>query len=103
MSRIDPVQRNALLATELCTTLNAPASELKRDDAAPVEPVKASNRSELLGDRRELKPLVDAETDRLVMQVVDKHTEEVIFQAPPEITLEMARDVRRQQKRHASR
>lgn len=100
MSQIDPVHRNPFPNTEVYTNLNEPAPALGNDEVSPVEPVKSINRSELLADRREIKPGVDAESDRLVMQVVDKDTQEVIFQAPPEITLRMARELREQQKRH---
>jgi uncharacterized FlaG/YvyC family protein len=98
MSNIDAVQRNPLLNTQLYAGLNEAAPAWKNEDVPKVDPVKSINQPVLLGDRREIKPGVDEETDRLVLQVVDKDTKEVIYQAPPEITLQMAREMRQRQK-----
>lgn len=96
MSNIGPVQRNPLLDVEFCAGLNEPAHALKSEYVPQVDPVKSINKTELLGDRREITPCVDAETDRLVLQVVDKDTREVVFQSPSEITLRLAREMRQQ-------
>ena len=82
MSKIDPAQRNPLLNAELYAGLNEPAAAMKDEGVTQVDPVKATNKSELLGDRREISPEVDAETNRLILQVVDKDTKEVVFQTP---------------------
>lgn len=102
MSQIDPVQRNPFPNAEIYTSLNEPAPALNANDVSPVEPIKSVNRTDLLADHREIQPGVDAESDRLVMQVVDKDTGEVVFQAPPEITLRMAREMRQEQKRRGA-
>jgi uncharacterized FlaG/YvyC family protein len=96
MSKIGPVQRNPLLNAEFYADLNEPAHALKSEDVPQVDPVKSINKTELLGDRREIQPGVDAETDRLVLQVVDKDTNEVVFQSPSEVTLRLAREMRQQ-------
>jgi hypothetical protein len=102
MSQIDPVHRNPFPNVATHTGLNGPAPAPGDDEVSAVEPVQSINPAELLAERREIRPEVDIESDRLIMQVVDKDTKEVVFQAPPEITLRMAREIRQQQKRRGS-
>lgn len=99
MSKIGPVQRDPMLNAEIYAGLNEPAPAIKRDSAPQVEPVKSLNKAELLGDHREIKPTVDDETDRLILQVVDKDSHEVVYQEPSEVVLRLARDLRQKQRR----
>lgn len=100
MSKIGPVQRNPVLNAELYAGLNEPAPALKNDKPPQVEPVKSVNKAELLGEQRELRPALDQESDRLILQVVNKTTQEVVYQSPSEIALRQARETRRKQLHH---
>ena len=71
------------------TTPIAPASKA-RDNAdaqqAVVAAVRALNKSELLGSGRELKFTRDTQTQKMVIQIVDK-SGDVVSQIPPEEVL----------------
>ena len=52
--------------------------------------IKALNKAELLGSNNELAFQVDHETQRLVIQIVDRQTKEVVQQIPPEYVIRAA-------------
>ena len=62
-----------------------------RDNAdaqqAVVAAVRALNRSELLGSDRELQFTRDSQTQRMVIQIVDRQSGAVLDQLPPEEVL----------------
>jgi len=70
---------------------------------APVEPpagqrevvqaVKAVNASEMFGQENELLFQMDRQTHRMVVQVVNRKTKEVVSQVPPEYILRLAEDL----------
>ncbi len=62
-----------------------------------IQAVKALNAAELFGQDHELTFLVDRETQRPVIRVVDRKTRDVIRQIPPEYVLELAREFLRAQ------
>ena len=55
-----------------------------------VTAIRGLNKSELLGQSRELAFIRDPETQRRVIQILDKDSGEVIDQLPPETVLQMA-------------
>jgi uncharacterized FlaG/YvyC family protein len=59
-----------------------------REDAdaqqAVVAAVRALNKSELLGSDRELQFTRDSQTQKMVMQIVDRQSGAVLDQTPPE-------------------
>jgi uncharacterized FlaG/YvyC family protein len=59
-----------------------------REDAdaqqAVVAAVRALNKSELLGSDRELQFTRDSQTQKMVMQIVDRKSGAVLDQTPPE-------------------
>ena len=59
-----------------------------------VRAVKAVSQSGVLGDHRELAFLLDRETRRPVIQIIDSRTKEVIQQVPPEYVLRVAEGLR---------
>jgi uncharacterized FlaG/YvyC family protein len=69
------------------TTPIDPASK-SRDDAdaqqAVVAAVRALNKSELLGSGRELQFARDSQTQKMVIQIVDSQSGDVLDQIPPE-------------------
>ena len=60
----------------------------KREDAdaqqAAVAAVRALNKSELLGSGRELQFARDSQTQKMVIQIVDSQSGDVLDQIPPE-------------------
>jgi uncharacterized FlaG/YvyC family protein len=58
-----------------------------------VQAVKAVNKSEMLGENSELSFMLDRETQRPVIQILDRRTREVIQQIPPEYVLRLAADL----------
>jgi uncharacterized FlaG/YvyC family protein len=74
--------------------------------AAPVPPetaaehreliraVRAINPSELFGQNSELTFVLDRETRRPLVRIVDRDTNELIQQIPPEYVLRMAEDLK---------
>ena len=61
-----------------------------------IQAVKSVNASESLGQNNELSFLLDRETRRPVIRIVDRKTKEVIRQLPPEYVLRMAQELERE-------
>ena len=72
------------------TTPIDPASRL-RDNAdaqqAVIAAVRALNKSELLGSGREMQFTRDSQTQKMVIQIVDSKSGDVLDQIPPEQVL----------------
>jgi uncharacterized FlaG/YvyC family protein len=71
------------------TTPIDPASRSREDvdtQQAMIAAVRALNKSELLGSGRELKFTRDSQTQKMVIQIVDK-SGDVVDQIPPEQVL----------------
>ena len=57
-----------------------------------IKAIKALNQTELFGENNELTFILDRNTHRPLMRLVDRRTREVIRQIPPESVLRMAED-----------
>jgi uncharacterized FlaG/YvyC family protein len=55
-----------------------------------IRTVKGVDAASLFGDGSELTFAMDQETRRPVIRVIDRQTQEVLWQAPPEYVLRMA-------------
>jgi len=81
--------------------INAPATT--QDSVAYVRQlvtaIRGLNKSELLGQGRELSFTRDPDTQRPVIQILDRDSGEVIDQIPPEMVLQMATEVDKEQAR----
>ena len=77
------------------TTPIDPASRL-RDNAeaqqAVISAVRALNKSELLDSGREMQFTRDSQTQKMVIQIVDSKSGDVLNQIPPEQVLRMMAD-----------
>jgi uncharacterized FlaG/YvyC family protein len=95
MSKIDPVHRSGLPPVDPTAGLNdsLPAQDIAHPDV--INAVKSSHKSDLSGDRRELVMSVDPESGRLVTKVIERDSEDVVFQQPPDRILDLAREIRR--------
>ena len=65
-------------------------AEKQAEDREIVQAVQAVNAAELFGDNRELSFLMDRQTQRPVIRLMDRKTKAVIRQIPPEYVLRMA-------------
>ena len=72
----------------------APA-ERQAENREIIQAVQAVNAAELFGDSRELSFLMDRQTQRPVIRLVDRKTKDVIRQIPPEYVLRMAAETNR--------
>jgi uncharacterized FlaG/YvyC family protein len=59
-----------------------------------VRAVKALNGTEMFGQENQLTFRRDPETQRMVIRLVNKETEEVVTQIPPEYVLRLAEDLK---------
>ena len=66
------------------------APEIAADQRQIVQAVKALNATEMFGENSELTFVLDRETHRALVRIIDKKTNEVIRQFPPEYALRMA-------------
>jgi len=59
-----------------------------------IQAVKALNAAETFGDKNEVTFILDQKTRRPVVRIVDRSTNQVIRQIPPEYALRMAEDLK---------
>ncbi|HLI87025.1 MAG TPA: flagellar protein FlaG [Bryobacteraceae bacterium] len=74
----------------------APVSAVKQPAQARdvVQAVKAVNASEMFGQENELVFQMDRQAKRMVVQIVNRQTKEVISQIPPEYVLRLSEDMK---------
>lgn len=88
--RVDNLSDLAALASVATVT---PAQRVEQ--AQLIRAVEALNEAQVFGFRSELTFSLDRATKRPVMKLVDKETQEVIRQIPPEYVLRLAEDLGR--------
>jgi len=59
-----------------------------------IKAIRAVNGSELFGQNSELTFVLDRETQRPLVRIIDRKTQEVIRQIPPEYVLRMAEELK---------
>jgi len=59
-----------------------------------VQAVKALSETELFGQNNELTFAMDRETRKPVVRIIDRKTNEVVRQIPPESVLQLAEDLK---------
>jgi flagellar protein FlaG len=76
----------------------APAETSPMDKATEnrevVRAIKALNGAEMFGDENQLRFQRDAETQRMIIRIVNRRTGEVVSQIPPEYVLRLAEDLK---------
>lgn len=90
---ISAVDRSS--STSSVASSPAPA-DWTAEDREVVRAVKALNGTEMFGQDNQLMFRRDPETKRMVIRVVNRKTEEVITQIPPEYVLRLAEEMKRQ-------
>jgi flagellar protein FlaG len=84
------------------TNISAPADVVLpgQDSQVPVRQIitaiRGLNKSEMLGQERQLAFSRDPETHRPVIQIVDRNTGDVLDQIPPETVLRIMQEMKRQ-------
>ena len=76
-------------ATASVTPVQPPA-----ENREVIQAVSALNASAMFGDENELTFQLDRQARRVVVQVVNRKTREVVSQVPPEYVLRMAEDLK---------
>lgn len=95
MPKIEPIHRDPIQNAEAYQNAVGTEATPARQPVETVDPVQASSKQELLGDRRGISMDIDPESGVLVTRVVDHRTEEVVYQAPPDRIVELAREMKR--------
>jgi uncharacterized FlaG/YvyC family protein len=89
---ISPINRSA------GTPATAPVPVIPADQAAAnrdvVQAIKAVNGAELFGQDNQLTFQRDIETQRMVIRMVNRRTNEVISQIPAEYVLRLSQDLK---------
>ena len=79
-------------------TAPAPTDTVRPDQAAEnrevVKAVKALNQSEMFGQDNLLTFQRDPETQKMVIRIINKKTQEVVTQIPPEYVLQLSEDLK---------
>jgi uncharacterized FlaG/YvyC family protein len=63
-----------------------------------VQAVKALNATEMFGQETELVFQMDQQAKRMVVQIVNRQTKEVVSQIPPEYVLRLSEDLKNPEK-----
>lgn len=71
-----------------------PSFQAQAESRNLIKAVKALNATELFGQNYELTFVIDRETRRPLVRIVDRETKEIIRQIPPEYALRMADDLK---------
>jgi len=85
----------ALSSSAQTSAVTAPADQNPKlaEQRELIQAVKSVNASEALGPDNELSFVMDRETRRPVIRIVNRKTKEVIRQVPPEYVLRLAREM----------
>ena len=81
-------------ATAYAPTSAPVAPERLGEQRELIQEIKAINASGMLGDQNMLTFVLDSATRRTVVRIVDRETNEVVSQLPPEEVLRVAREQR---------
>jgi uncharacterized FlaG/YvyC family protein len=87
---ITPVNRNAEV---MGTNFTSIPVDRVAENREIVKAVKALNQTSMFGDGNELEFQRDPRTQRMVIRLVNRQTEEVVTQIPPQYVLELAKDL----------
>lgn len=73
--------------------------ELPAEHREIIQAVRALNSAEMFGQQNELMFHMDRQAHRVVLQVVNRETKEVVTQVPPEYVLRLAEDLQLRENR----
>lgn len=87
---------NMLIATE--APMPVQTQEQAADRARLIQAVHAVNESNALGENNELTFVLDRATRKTLTRLIDRKTQEVVMQIPPEYVLRLAEQMQQQDK-----
>ncbi len=88
------VNLNTMSLAASLTGTSQPAEQLA-ETRQLIHAVRAINGAEIFGQNQELTFVMDRDTRKPLLRIVDRKTGEVIAQVPPEHVLRLAREVSR--------
>ncbi len=91
---VGPVRFSTQSSPDVASATPADARQELAVNRDLIQAVKALNAAELFGQNNELTFVLDRETHRPVVRIVDRETGKVIQQIPPEYILQLANDLR---------
>jgi uncharacterized FlaG/YvyC family protein len=92
---IDPLNGIQPMAT---VSVAQPSPEQLAENRQIVTAVKSLNKTELLGNDKEFRLLMDRETQRPVIRLVERDTQQVLWQMPSEYFLNLAKELHSKQR-----
>ena len=90
------VQPNAYIPAAIDKAAAQPQQMAERRQL--VKAIQALNGTEIFGENNELTFVVDHETKRPLVRIIDRRTREVVRQIPPEYVLRMAEELKSNQR-----
>jgi uncharacterized FlaG/YvyC family protein len=81
------------LVQPLATSAPVAPVEQPAEQREVIRAVKALNAAEMFGQQNELLFHMDRQAHRMVIQVVNRQTQEVVTRVPPEYLLRLAQDL----------
>lgn len=91
MNTVNPIQG---AGPALAAAVASVTPERTAEQREVIQAIKAVNAAELFGENSELTFVLDRETRRPVVRIVDRQTNELIQQIPPEYVLRMAQELK---------
>ena len=79
---------------EVGTSTSVSGMEQPSQTRDVVQAVKALNATEMFGQENELTFQMDRQAKRMVIQIVNRQTQEVVSQIPPEYVLRLSEDIK---------
>jgi flagellar protein FlaG len=74
---------------------HAPSPEQRKEQDELIRAVQAVGEAKLFGESTELTFSLDRRANKIILKLVDRETQEVIRQLPPEFLLRLAEDLRK--------
>ena len=71
-----------------------PTQSARADNRQLIQAVKALNATEMFGENSELTFVLDRDTRKPLVRIIDRVTQEVIRQIPPEYAIRLAEDLK---------
>ena len=92
---ISSVSEHSVLAAQVAASQQARSPEAQSELREVIQAVKKINEAGFLGDNSELTFVMDRQTKRPLVRIIDKKTKEVIQQIPPDYVLRMAEEMKK--------
>lgn len=85
---------NSVSVAPTDTLTSTQTREQASERAKLVQAIQAVNESNALGEKNELTFVLDRTTHRTLTRIIDRQTQEVVMQIPPEYVLRLAEQVK---------